>query len=88
VAGAGAGPGPLSEYFELARTVIGRSTPYHLAHGLLDHAEYLTGLGDTAAALAIAEARSIGDRLRCRPLLDRANALDPLTPGVKVYSPR
>jgi hypothetical protein len=62
-----------------------RSTPYHLAHGLLDHAEYLTGLSDTAAAaLAVAEARSIADRLRCRPLLDRANALDQLTPGVKV----
>ena len=48
------------------------STPYHLAHGLLDHAEYLTRLGDAAAALAIGEARAIGDRLRCRPLLDRA----------------
>jgi hypothetical protein len=62
-----------------------RSTPYHLAHGLLDHVEYLTGLGDAdAAALAIGEARSIGDRLRSRPLLDRAAALDQLTPGVKV----
>jgi hypothetical protein len=46
---------------------------------------YLTQLGDTdAAALAIAEARGIADRLRCRPLLDRADALDHLTPGVKV----
>jgi hypothetical protein len=62
-----------------------RSTPYHLAHGLLDHAEYLTRLGDTdAAALAVNEARGIGDRLHCRPLLDRADALDQLTPGVKV----
>ena len=26
------------------------STPYHLAHGLLDHADYLTRLGDTDAA--------------------------------------
>jgi class 3 adenylate cyclase/tetratricopeptide (TPR) repeat protein len=62
-----------------------QGTPYHLAHGLLDHAEYLTQLGDTdAAALAIAEARGIADRLRCQPLLDRAAALDHLTPGVKV----
>jgi tetratricopeptide (TPR) repeat protein len=62
-----------------------RSTPYHLAHGLLDYAEYLTQLTDTdAAALAIGEARDIGDRLRCQPLLDRADALDHLTPRVKV----
>jgi class 3 adenylate cyclase/predicted ATPase len=62
-----------------------RSTPYHLAHGLLDYAEYLTQLADTdAAALAIGEARDIGDRLRCQPLLDRADALDHLTPAVKV----
>jgi class 3 adenylate cyclase/tetratricopeptide (TPR) repeat protein len=52
------------------------STPYHLAHGLLDHAAYLIGQGDTAAAAAaIDEAQSIGRRLRCRPLLDRAAAL-------------
>src|SRR5262249_11052324 len=28
------------------------STPYHLAHGLLDHAEHLTRLGETEAAEA------------------------------------
>ena len=54
------------------------STPYHLAHGLLDHAAYLTGLGDaTAAAQAIGEAQAIGQRLRCQLLLDRAAALAP-----------
>ncbi len=54
------------------------STPYHLAHGLLDQAAYLTGLSDTtAAALAIDEAQAIGRRLRCQPLLDRAAALKP-----------
>jgi hypothetical protein len=49
------------------------STPYHLAHGLLDHAQHLTHLGDNdAAAAAIGEARDIARRLRCQPLLDRA----------------
>jgi hypothetical protein len=59
------------------------STPYHLAHGLLDQAGYLTGLANTtgldnAAAQAIGEAQAIGRRLRCQPLLDRAAALKPL----------
>jgi class 3 adenylate cyclase/predicted ATPase len=54
-----------------------QSTPYHLAHGLLDHAEYLTRHGDAdAAAQAIGEARDIGRRLRCQPLLDRADAVE------------
>jgi tetratricopeptide (TPR) repeat protein len=53
------------------------STPYHLAHGLLDSAAYLTRLGDApAAADAIEEARDIARRLRCRPLLDRADAIE------------
>jgi class 3 adenylate cyclase/tetratricopeptide (TPR) repeat protein len=55
-----------------------QSTPYHLAHGLLDHAEYLLATGDAgAAAAAVAEARDIAARLRCQPLLDRAGALTP-----------
>ena len=54
------------------------STPYQLAHGLLDHAEYLARLADTEAArAAIAEAREIAGRLRCQPLLDRAANLTP-----------
>ncbi|HJY60848.1 MAG TPA: hypothetical protein VJ418_31090, partial [Streptosporangiaceae bacterium] len=54
-----------------------RGTPYHLAHGLLDYAEYLTREGDPdAAAQTVAEARDIARRLRCQPLLDRADALD------------
>ena len=57
------------------------STPYHLAHGLLDHAEYLVRRGDTEAAeAAIAEAHDIADRLRCQPLLDRAGNLTPARP--------
>jgi hypothetical protein len=51
-----------------------RSTPYHLAHGLLDYAEYLIRQDNTdTAAHAIGGARDIGRRLRCRPLLDRAD---------------
>jgi hypothetical protein len=58
--------------------------PYHLAHGLLDHAEYLNRLGDTdAAEAAIGEARDIASRLRCQPLLDRAQALTPAKPPAR-----
>ena len=60
------------------------STPYHLAHGLLDHAQYLTGLGNTdTAEEAISEARDIATRLRCQPLLDRAADLTPARPPVQ-----
>ena len=62
------------------------STPYHLPHGLLDHAEYLTRSGDAdVAALAVEEARDIGRRLRCQPLLDRADAVESAKPVVRVY---
>ena len=54
-----------------------RGTPYHLAHGLLDYAHYHIQHGDgQAAAQAIDEARAIGRRLRCQPLLDRADAIE------------
>ena len=54
------------------------STPYHLAHGLLDHAEHLLRVGDDeAAAAATGEARGIAARLGCRPLLDRADTIQP-----------
>ncbi|MGH3203628.1 MAG: AAA family ATPase [Streptosporangiaceae bacterium] len=63
-----------------AAAVLGlreRGTPYHLAHGLLDQAEYLLRRGDgDAAAQAINEARAIGARLCCQPLLDRAGAAE------------
>jgi hypothetical protein len=63
----------------LATAITGlrqHGTPYHLAHGLLDQAEYLTRHGDAAAASAVDEARAIGTRLRCQPLLDRADAAE------------
>jgi tetratricopeptide (TPR) repeat protein len=58
-----------------------QSTPYHLAHGLLDHAWYLIRQHDaSAAALAAGHARTIADRLRCGPLLDRAADVAPAAP--------
>jgi class 3 adenylate cyclase/tetratricopeptide (TPR) repeat protein len=61
-----------------------RGTPYHLAHGLLDHAEHLIRRADAdAASLAVDEARDIGRRLRCQPLLDRADALDRAQPRIR-----
>jgi class 3 adenylate cyclase/predicted ATPase len=71
------------EAFALAiRGLRERGTPYHLAHGLLDHAEYLTGLGRLdAAAAAIGDARGIATALRCQPLLDRAAELNSTRPA-------
>jgi tetratricopeptide (TPR) repeat protein len=68
-------------------TMRSSSPPHLLAHGLLDHAAYLLEQGDdAAAAVAVAEAREIGERLGCRPVLDRADHLSPV-PGA-VPSPR
>ena len=54
------------------------STPYHLAHGLLDHAAHLTARGDIGAATAaVGEAADIARRLGCQPLLDRAETTQP-----------
>jgi len=54
-----------------------RSTPYHLAHGLLDYAQHVDS---EAAEAAIREARDIAVRQRCQPLLDRAADLTPARP--------
>ena len=60
------------------------STPYHLAHGLLDHAEHLLRMGDhDAAGAAIGEARDIAERLGCRPLLARTAELPPTEPWIR-----
>ena len=62
------------------------STPYHLAHGLLDYAQHLRRRGDGEAAAAAAdEARDIAKRLRCLPLLDRAGLI-PTEPGIRSLS--
>jgi hypothetical protein len=91
---ASAGDGDAAASFIAAvKSLREMSTPYHLAHGLLDYAQYLTAAGAArdagaahdagAAALAAsaaAEARDIAGRLRCQPLLDRADALTPRDP--------
>jgi class 3 adenylate cyclase/tetratricopeptide (TPR) repeat protein len=60
------------------------STPYHLAHGLLDYAEFLQRQGDAeGVAAAVEEARGIAEQLRCRPLLDRAADLTAAEPRVR-----
>jgi class 3 adenylate cyclase/predicted ATPase len=60
------------------------STPYHLAHGLLDHAQYRRRLSETQAAeVAIGEATGIAERLGCQPLLDRAADLAAAEPQVR-----
>jgi predicted ATPase len=54
------------------------STPYHLAHGLLDHAARYAAEGDAqAAAAAISEATGVATRLGCQPLHDRAARMTP-----------
>jgi class 3 adenylate cyclase len=69
------------EEFAAAITALRElSTPYHLAHGLLDYAQELTRRGETdaaadAAAAAADEATAIAVQLRCQPLLDRAAVL-------------
>ena len=49
---------------------------YHLAHALLDYAEFLAGSGDSMnAELAITEAAQIAEQLGARPLAQRAAAV-------------
>ena len=71
------------ELWRAIRVLRELSTPYHLAHGLFDYAQYLMRQGDTeAASAAIEEARGIAGRLRCQPLLDRAAGLTPTEPRI------
>ena len=75
------GPGADAAFAAAITGLRQHSTPYHLAHGLLDHAQHLLrGHQDGAAEAATAEARGIADRLRCPPVLDRADTIQPTTP--------
>jgi hypothetical protein len=65
------------------------STPYHLAHGLLDYAAHLTRRGQgEAAAAAVDEATAIAVRLRCQPLLGRATAAEGARPRTRATGTR
>ena len=78
---ADADPGAAAAFAAAITGLRQHSTPYHLAQGLLDHAAHLLRLGDDQAAeAAIGEARSIAQRLRCQPLLDRADTIQPANP--------
>jgi class 3 adenylate cyclase/tetratricopeptide (TPR) repeat protein len=74
------GPAPAEMLASAISSLRERSTPYHLAHGLLDYAEYVDA---EAAEAAIGEARDIANRLRCQPLLDRAAELLAARPPVQ-----
>jgi len=79
----GADPAAAAAFATAISNLRERSTPYHLAHGLLDHAQHLLRLGDAEAAeAAITQARDIAARLRCQPLLDRAAAITSAEPRV------
>ena len=81
---AGSGPDAGRAFAAAVAGLRQHSTPYHLAHGLLDHAQYLLRLGETEAAeTAIGEASSIATRLHCQPLLDRAADLLPAEPPIR-----
>jgi class 3 adenylate cyclase/predicted ATPase len=78
LAAAGGDPAAAAAFAAAISGLRELSTPYHLAHGLLDHATQLLRLGDIEAAeAAIGKARDIAGRLRCQPLLDRAADLTP-----------
>ena len=55
----------------------GCGSPYHLALGLLDYAEWLRGTHPDQAVALAAEAGVIAERLRCQPVLDRMAAVTP-----------
>jgi len=83
IAAAEGDPGASAAFAAAISALRQHSTPYHLAHGLLDHAEHLSLRGDDqAAAAATSEAAEIAQRLGCQPLLDRAETTQSSRPHV------
>jgi class 3 adenylate cyclase/predicted ATPase len=81
LAAAGADPDAGPAFAAAVAGLRQHSTPYHLAHGLLDHAAHLAARGQAeAAAAAVGEAAGIARRLGCQPLIDRAETIQPARP--------
>jgi tetratricopeptide (TPR) repeat protein len=80
-------PDAAASFTAAIATLREHGTPYHLAHGLLDQVQHLSHRGDADAASAAAgEARDIGRRLRCQPLLYRAEMIS-TEPGLTRLAP-
>jgi class 3 adenylate cyclase/tetratricopeptide (TPR) repeat protein len=73
-AASAADPGAGSAFTDAVAALRHTASPYRLAWGLIDQAAFLAGTGQAVPARA-AEARAIAIRLRCQPLLRRADAL-------------
>jgi len=75
-AASAADPRAGSAFSDAVAALRNTASPYRLAWGLTDHAAFLARSGQPAPARAAAgEARVIAIRLRCQPLLQRADAL-------------
>jgi class 3 adenylate cyclase/predicted ATPase len=86
LAAAGAGPDSSATFAAAITGLRQHSTPYHLAHGLLDHAACLAARGEAeAAAAAAGEAAGIAARLGCQPLADRADTIPSATPRTAAW---
>jgi class 3 adenylate cyclase/predicted ATPase len=68
-------PGATASLAAAVRSLRELSSPYHLAHGLLDFAAHVSGADSDAAEAAISEATVIAKQLRCQPLVDRVEAM-------------
>ena len=69
-------PGAAAQFEAAIESMRRLSPPYHLAHGLLDYAEFLQGdPDDTVIPLLLEEVITIAAKLRCDPLTARAEAL-------------
>jgi class 3 adenylate cyclase/tetratricopeptide (TPR) repeat protein len=69
-----ADPGAGSAFADAVAALRHTASPYRLAWGLIDQAAFLARTGQAVPARA-GEARAIAIRLRCEPLLRRADAL-------------
>jgi hypothetical protein len=68
-------PGAEQAFLEALVSLRELGSPYHLAVGLVDFADYCAATGDRSQARDLAaEATALAERLGARPLRDRADA--------------